>query len=416
VTLAPAVNRSRLLDRIQQLADIGREPGGGITRLAWSAKDRAAVELVAGWAKDAGGNVRVDEVGNLVAERAGTVSGLAPLVTGSHLDTVKSAGRLDGAYGVVAGIEVMACLRDAGLETRHPLKVVGFVNEEGTVAPAFTGSRAVAGSLRSDEFEATGPDGLTLAERLEAAGFQPSAARKAAWNHPIAATVELHIEQGPVLERSKTAIGIVTAITSQHRGSISIVGETNHAGTTPMALRRDALVAAARTILAVQNLATEGPADVATVGRIAALPGVPNVIAGSCELSFDVRAVDADKVAEAMALLRQHLADIEQDTGCTLTIEAQPPLPGARTDETLQEIIADVARTRGLVAQQLVSGAGHDCAKLVGMGPVGMIFVPSTGGISHSPAEATPDTALVDGAAVLVDTLWQADTAFDPGD
>jgi allantoate deiminase len=413
---APSVNQSRLLSRLQQLAKIGRQPDGGITRLAWSAEDRAAVALVSEWAEAAGAIVRIDNVGNLLADCPGTVSELAPLITGSHLDTVISAGPLDGAYGVVAGIEVMACLHDARLETRHPLRVCAFVNEEGIVAPPFTGSRAVAGKLRSDELEKIGADGLTLAARLQAIGCDPAQAAGAAWTDPIAAMLELHIEQGPVLEHGGTAIGIVTGITSQHWGTISVVGEANHAGTTPMALRRDALAAGARVVLAVQDLATKGPADVATVGRIAVSPGATNVVPGHCELSFDVRAIDDAKAAEAMAQLDERLADIKRDTGCLLTINALPVRPAVATDKTLQGVIADVARARGLRAATLASGAGHDTASLVGLGPVGMIFVPSSGGISHNPNETTPDQALVDGVAVLLDALLHIDKLYRPGE
>ncbi len=412
----PSVDQSRLLSRLQRLAEIGRQPGGGITRLAWSVEDRAAVALVSEWAEAAGAVVRIDGVGNLLADYPGTDAELAPLVTGSHLDTVIDAGRLDGAYGVVGGIEVLACLHDAGLKTRHPLRVCAFVNEEGVVAPPFTGSRAVAGKLRPDEFAQIGADGSTLAARLEAVGCDAAHASAAAWTQPFTAMLELHIEQGPVLERNSTPIGVVTAITSQHWGTISVVGEANHAGTTPMAVRRDALAAGARVVLAVQELATKGPADVATVGRIAVSPGATNVVAGSCELSFDVRAVDDAKAAAAMDQFDKRLADIARETGCVLRVNPLPVKPAAATDETLRAAIADVARARGLGTTTLASGAGHDCANLVGLGPVGMIFVPSTRGISHNPAESTPDEALVDGVAVLLDTLLRIDERYDPAE
>ncbi|OBF05688.1 hypothetical protein A5730_16455 [Mycobacterium sp. ACS4054] len=401
---APPVNQSRLLSRIRQLAQIGHSPGRGITRLAWSAEDRAAVKLVSEWAEAAGADIHIDAVGNLLADRPGTVSGLAPLVTGSHLDTVINAGPLDGAYGVVAGIEVLACLHDARLETRHPLRVCAFANEEGVVAPPFTGSRAVAGKLQPHELEEPSADALTLAARLRAIGCDPGQAAAAAW-HPIAAMLELHIEQGPVLEHGGTAIGVVTAITSQRWGTISITGEANHAGTTPMGFRHDALVAGAQVVLAVQELATNGPADVATVGRITASPGATNVVPGHCELSFDVRAIDDAKAADAMAQLHDRLANIGRVTGCVLEVRALPVKPAAATDKNLQELITEVARARKLSTARVASGAGHDCANLVGLGPVGMIFVPSEKGISHNPDETTPDQALVDGVAVLLDTL-----------
>lgn len=410
------VDGHRLLTRLAQLARVGAGPEGqeGVTRLAWSPEERAAVALVGGWAGEAGANVWVDPAGNLIAELAGSDPALPPLVTGSHLDTVVGAGTLDGAYGVVAGAEVLSCLRDAGIGLRHPLRVVAYVNEEGVVAPPFTGSRAIVGGSRPEELTVRGTDGVALAERMRRAGCDPARIADGAWSGPVAATVELHVEQGPVLDRSATPIGVVTAISAQQRGTITVGGETNHAGTTPMSMRRDALVAAARVVLAVEDLAISGPADVATVGRLRVDPGVANVIAGGCELSFDLRSVDGGGTDEAMARLRESLAAIEKKTGCSLTVHALPPTLAVSTDETLRQIITRAAGSLGLDSRLLPSGAGHDCAQLARLGPVAMIFVPSTSGISHNPAESTPDGALVDGASVLLETIVSADRTLDP--
>jgi allantoate deiminase len=407
------VNGRRLLDRLGELAAIGARPGGGITRLAWSPEDRQAVDLVAGWAREAGATVWIDSVGNVIAERPGADQS-PPLVTGSHLDTVVDGGPLDGAYGVVAGIEVLTHLEESGTVLRHPLRVVAFVNEEGVVAPPFTGSRAVVGRVDPAELAWPGPDATPLSARMEAAGCDPSGLARASWPTAVSATIELHIEQGPVLETAGKAIGVVTAVTSQYRGSIAVTGETNHAGTTPMALRRDALVAAARLVLAVQDVAVDGPAEVATVGRLQVRPSVANVIPGRVHMSFDLRATDEERCRAAVVRLRRRAEAIAVETGTTVTVDALPPTPGVAADDQLRRIITEAAHAAGLSTLDTASGAGHDCANLAPLGPVAMLFVPSMGGVSHSAVETTPPADLVDGAGVLLEALRRADRILDP--
>ena len=412
--MTPSIDGPRLLRRLAELGAIGANGPQGITRLAWSPDDRDAVRLVAEWAGEAGAAVETDSVGNLIAERPGSFPGARPLVTGSHLDTVVGAGPLDGAYGVIAGVEILAGLQAASVTLRHPLRVVAYANEEGVVAPPFTGSRAIVGDVAAAELASLGPDGITLADRLRSAGCDPSGLAAATWPTPVAATVELHIEQGPVLDLAGIGLGVVTAITAQRRGSITISGEANHAGTTPMEARRDALVAAADLVLAIERLGADGPANVATVGRLQAFPGVANVIPGRTEMSFDIRAIDDGRCAEAVARLRERAAALQTESGMTITIDDLPPTRAVPTDAELRRIIAEVAAASDLQTLEMASGAGHDCAHLARLGPVAMVFVPSVGGLSHNALESTPADALLNGTAVLLGTLLHADEALDP--
>lgn len=407
VTTAPVgIDGDRLLSRLTRLAGAGATAEGGVTRLPWSAEMAEAVGLVTSWGRQAGATVRMDAATNLIAELPGTDPDLPPLVTGSHLDTVIEGGPLDGAYGVVAGIEVLAALCDAGIRLRHPLRVVAYANEEGVVAPSFTGSRAIAGRFDPAELDQRLPGGATLADRLPPDAGGLLAAR---WTGPVAAVIELHIEQGPVLDRMGVPIGVVTAITGQQRGTITITGASNHAGTTPMGMRRDALVAAAQAVLAIRDLALSGAVDVATAGRIEVSPNAPNVIPGQCRLTFDLRSGDTSRIRAALQALGGRLDRIGADTATAVEIETGPMIAAAATDSHLRSVIGDVATDLGLRHIELVSGAGHDCAHLAALGPIAMIFVPSVAGISHHRAEKTRPADLVDGTSVLLGALLAAD-------
>jgi hydantoinase/carbamoylase family amidase len=408
------VEGARLLARLDQLAEAGRDPlGGGITRLAWSTEMGQAVSLVSGWAGEAGAEARLDGAGNLIVTLAGSEAGLAPLVTGSHLDTVIGAGHLDGAYGVVAGIEVLASLADTGRRLRHPLRVVAYANEEGVTAPPFTGSRAIAGAFDPAELAWVGSDGLTLYERLERAGCDPAGPSGSRWDERVAAVVELHVEQGPVLDAAGVAVGVVTAITGQRRGTIEVTGAANHAGTTPMGQRRDALAAAARVILAIEDIALSDSAEVATAGRIEVSPNVANVIAGRATVTFDIRSVDEGRADKAMVILARRADEVAAETGTTITVHSLPPTEAVTTDVSLRAVIAGVARRLGLDMLMMASGAGHDTAIMARLGPAAMIFVPSRNGVSHHPSEWTDPDQLVAGADVLYGSLAAFDEEID---
>jgi hydantoinase/carbamoylase family amidase len=407
-----AIDGPRLLGRLEIMArSAPTADGAGVTRLAWSAADMTARGLVRDWLAEAGVRTITDAAGNLSAEWPGTVAGLAPLVTGSHLDTVGDGGALDGAYGTVAGFEVVAALAAAGEHLRHPLRAVAWANEEGVVAPPFTGSRVAAG-LAVDT-DAVGPDGASLADRLRATGGDPGRLAEAAWP-PVAGYIELHIEQGPVLDATRCPIGVVTGIIGLRRGTVTVDGVANHAGTTPMDRRRDALLAALPVIQMVERLATDGPADVATVGALAVHPGNANVVPGRVTLSYDIRSLDDEHSDAAVALLRTGIEGIAAGTGTTIALSPTASTAAVRTDPILRAAIRDGARQLGLTSVELASGAGHDAQHVAALGPIGMIFVPSIGGLSHNPGEITAAADLVAGAATLLAALRLADTRIDP--
>jgi hydantoinase/carbamoylase family amidase len=403
------VDGDRLLSRLGALAGISASPPPAVTRLAWSVEWRAAADLLLEWAAQAGADAWVDPVGNVIAERPGAEASRPPLVTGSHLDTVPGGGRLDGSYGVVSAWEMLSALHEAGVGLRHPVRAVAFVNEEGVVALPYTGSRAAAGLIEEAELSGTGPDGRTLESVLEGAGCRPGSLREATWEHGTAAVVELHVEQGPVLDTARVPVGVVTAITGQQRGTIEVTGRANHAGTTPMAMRHDALVAAAELVLTVHGLAGPNGCDVATVGRLQVEPGAANVIPGRVAMSFDARSPVEGRMEAAVDELRRRAKEICAARGVEVDVEAWAPIRPVPTDAALQGAIEAAAHGLGLATLRMPSGAGHDCAILAALAPVGMIFVPSAGGVSHHGSEATPDGALVDGARVLLRTLIDLD-------
>ncbi|MCU4184502.1 Zn-dependent hydrolase [Acidiferrimicrobium sp. IK] len=404
------VDGDRLVGDLARLGLIGRDVDGGVTRLAWSAEDRQAVGLVGSWAAETGAAVTVDPAGTLVADIPGREPGLRPLVVGSHLDTVVGAGRLDGAYGVVAAVRILAAAADTGL--RHPLRVAAFANEEGVVAPPFTGSRAAAGHDVTAELDHPGPDGVTLRARMAGAGCDPERLARAAWG-PLAGYLELHIEQGPVLDAGGQRAAVVTAISGQVRARVEWSGRANHAGTTPMDLRCDALVAAAHGVLAVERLALDGLVAVATVGRLNVEPGAPNVIPSKVSFTVDVRSVDGPATAKAMARLQVDLTLIAQRSGTRVDLFPTSESAPVPTDPAWRRLLRAASNARGVAAVDLASGAGHDAQHMAAAGPAGMLFVPSVGGVSHHHSEDTAEEDLVLGAQIGLDALLAADLEFD---
>ncbi len=412
--LPPArVDGPRLLYQLSTLAASATEHNGGpaVTRLAWSPADLRARSLLSSWAHEAGVVATCDAVGNLIAELPGKVPGLAPLATGSHLDTVVQGGPLDGAYGVVAAFEALGALARSGEQLRHSLRAVAFVNEEGVVAPAFTGSRAVAGE--HIDLAALGPDGLSLADRIATSGGDPDALASTAWDR-LAGYVELHIEQGPVLERQGAPIGIVSGISGCQRGWVSFDGEAGHAGTTPMDLRHDALLAAAQTVLLINAIAREGDIEVATAGALQVHPGNANVIARRASVSFDLRSMDDERASSAVERLRAGVVKIAASTSTSSAFSLTNSTSAMATDKVWHQAIAEVANGLNAETLEVASGAGHDAQQLARLAPIGMIFVPSAGGISHNAAETTGPDELVTGARVSLGSLRVADVCLDP--
>lgn len=403
------INGDRLLDRLAQLAAVTSTPGHGVTRLAYSPEDRVGRTLVAGWMQDAGLTVHEDAATNLIGIHRGQSERI--LMTGSHLDSVKEAGHLDGAYGVLAAIEVADALRRGVVELLHTLVVVGFSNEEGAWGtPGMTGSHALAGLLSPEWLHAKDLEGITLAERITAGGGQPEAVGPASIAmSDVAGFIELHIEQGPILQSSGVDIGVVRAITGRDGIELEIRGVANHAGTTPMEDRHDAAVAAAQVVLAVKNLADEGRVRVATVGILQIGPGSSNVIPNRATVSIEMRDADDGRVASALEELLARVSTITAATKTTYTYQWVPHVRAVAIDPVLALCIQEAARSLGLPFQDIDSGAGHDAQVLAAAAPVAMIFVPSAEGVSHSAQEYTSPKHLVAGAEVLAAALVEAD-------
>jgi allantoate deiminase len=387
--LLAALQPQRIWDRCQALGRLSELPGG-LTRVFLSEEQRKANALVLGWMRDAGMAAHLDAIGNCVGRYEGERAGAPCLMLGSHLDTVRDAGKYDGMLGVISAIECVHALHAAKRRLPFAIEVLGFGDEEGVrYGSTLLGSRAVAGTFDQAVLDKTDANGVSMRDALRGFGLDPSqiaaVARKPG---DVLAYAELHIEQGPVLEAEGLSTGVVTAINGGNRFSIELTGMAGHAGTVPMALRRDALAAAAECMLAVERIATTLPDIVATVGRIEALPGAMNVIPGKVRFSLDVRApTDAQRHA-AVAAIRAECETIVRRRAIDMSVT---PLWEARTapcDPAMQRQIAAAIAEEGGRVHHLPSGAGHDGMALIAIAPIGMLFVRCKDGISHNPAEA----------------------------
>jgi N-carbamoyl-L-amino-acid hydrolase len=405
------IDCDRLLDRIQSLAQIGALPGGGVCRLAYSDADLQGRTQVAQWMQDAGMTVRIDAAGNLIGRYPGEQDTLPVLATGSHLDTVPSGGKYDGAYGVLAGLEVVQTLHDAGQRLRHPLEVIAFTDEEGSMI----GSKAIAGSVKADPDYYRHPDGTPITDCLERLGGNWMDIHQAQRSRAdMAAFVELHVEQGPVLEAQQQPIGIVEGIVGQRRFAITVEGQSSHAGTTPMTMRRDALVAAAQVVLAVNHIGClDAGQQVATVGKLQVFPNAANVIPHRIEMSLDIRDLFSDRIDQLLAMLHTQCDTIAQSTQTTIQFEPILHNHPAPMTPHIQTAIAQVCEALDLSYTHLPSRASHDAQELSLVTDVGMIFVPSQNGISHDQTEYTSPIDCIQGANVLLRTLLLLDQQYD---
>jgi N-carbamoyl-L-amino-acid hydrolase len=404
----PRAKAPRLEQRIQALGRFGANPAGGVSRVAFSDADIAGREYVMSLMRDAGLQVRTDTAGNIIGRRAGTDPTLPVIMTGSHIDSVPQGGNYDGDVGVVGAIEVAELMRAHGIATRHPFEFVVFTDEEGGVV----GSSAMAGRVGPEALAVVSHSGLTVRDGIRKVGGDPSRladARRAPGT--IAAFVELHIEQGAVLDESRTDIGVVEGIVGIRWWDVTVDGTANHAGTTPMNRRRDALVAASELTLAVNRIASTMPGtQVATVGRIRAEPGAPNVIPGRVVMSLEIRDLAADKMTKVLQAVEAEAKRITAAHGTPITFsELDVALAPAPTDERLRKVIEASADSLGLSHRRLPSGAGHDAQDMAHIAPMAMIFVPSKGGISHAPQEYTAPGDIANGVDVLLRTLLAID-------
>jgi beta-ureidopropionase / N-carbamoyl-L-amino-acid hydrolase len=401
------VNGERVGEHILKLAEFGKNPQGGVSRVAYSDADKQGREYVLGLMKAAGLEVNIDAAGNLIGRRAGTENNLKPLLIGSHIDTVPEGGNYDGVVGSMGAIEVAQTLAEQNVKLRHPLEVVIFQNEEG----GLIGSRAMDGELTEQELDLVSRSGKTIREGIKFIGGDPAKLSEVKRNKgDIAAYLELHIEQGNTLDTEKINIGVVEGIVGINWWDVTIEGFANHAGTTAMNNRQDALLAAAKFIEAVNRVVTSVPGrQVGTVGRINAFPGAPNVIPGKVVLSLELRDLDAAKIKMLYDKIREEVEKIATASKTKFEFkEINVNIP-APTDTRIRSLISDAARELGLTTKMLPSGAGHDAQDMARLGPVGMIFVPSVGGISHSPREFSHPADITNGANVLLHTLLKLD-------
>jgi len=399
------VNGTRLLSRLEALAELGATDAGGCCRLALTDEDRLGRDLVVTWMHDLGLDVRIDAVGNVIGQWGDPHE--APVLIGSHIDTVRTGGRYDGNLGVLAGLEVIETVIESGAELKRPLAVGFFTDEEGSrFPPDMLGSLTYAGGLPVEEaHDMVADDGARLGDELARIGYlgpYPCPGR------PPHAYVELHIEQGPVLETLGVDIGVVESVQGISWQELTIDGQSNHAGTTPMDLRHDAVYAAAAITTFLRRLTEEvGPPLVATVGSLHVRPDVINVVAGRVTMTVDLRHSDELALREAehrVAAFSHRLAESE---GVRITARTLSRFEPVAFDPVVVGLVERTARGLGHSTLRMPSGAGHDAQMLARMCPAGMVFVPSVGGISHNPAEFTAPEDLEAGANVLLHVVME---------
>ncbi|EMY33303.1 allantoate amidohydrolase [Arthrobacter crystallopoietes BAB-32] len=414
VTIDP--DASFLDSALADLATYTDDSFDGWTREVLSDPYRASREVVANRMRQAGMEVHIDAGGNVVGRLPGRAAAsgvnLKPLMTGSHTDTVRNGGRFDGIVGVLGAIEAVEALRRAGIELERDLVVVDFLGEEpNEFGISCMGSRSMAGVLTPEHLELPGTSGITLGKALERYGVDPNRALKNSWGpDSVHAYIELHIEQGPMLERAGTQIGVVTAIAGIDRLLARFTGRADHAGATPMDARQDALTCAAAAVLAVEREGCGAPVHgVATTGRIEAFPGSFNVVPQEARIYAELRSTDAAWLNGAKRRVADEIAAEAERRGVAQMVEwltDQDPVP---TTPALRDHIAAASGDLGLSWMAVPSGAGHDAAHMVHMGPMGMIFIPSVGGRSHCPEEFTDTRDIVEGVRVLAATLVRLD-------
>ena len=397
---APRVDGDRLWSSLMELARIGATPKGGVRRVTLTPADREGRELFARWCREAGLEVRVDGIGNMFARRAGAERDAPPVVMGSHLDSQPNGGKFDGAYGVMAGLEVVRALNDAGVQTRAPLEVASWTNEEGSrFVPTLMGSGVFTGVYALEEILThKDVEGISVGEALESIGCAGNARP-----HKVGAYFEAHIEQGPVLEDTKTTIGVVQGALGQRWFDVLIAGQDAHAGPTPMELRKDALLAAAELTLEVNRIAGAFP-DYArgTVGHMQVKPNSRNVIPGEVSMTVDLRNAKDATLTAMTKDLKDTAGRIARKRGVSISLEEVVYFPPSEFAPELVSRVRAAARELGLSHRDIVSGAAHDAVYLSRVAPTAMIFVPCEGGISHNEIENARPEDVAAGCGVLL--------------
>lgn len=405
---APTVNSDRLWQSLMEMAQHGATPKGGVCRLALTDIDKAGRDLFVEWCRDAGMSIRVDQVGNIFARRPGRDPNADPVVTGSHLDSQPTGGKFDGVYGVLAGLEVVRSLNDQGIETDAPIEVAVWTNEEGSrFSPAMMGSGVYGGAFTLEEIlDKRDIDGKRFGDELQRIGYagddDPS-------DHAMKAYFEAHIEQGPILEAAGLPVGVVTGAQGQRWHEITVTGMEAHAGPTPMAIRKDALVAASKIIQRVNEIGHEHqPGACATVGFIQSKPNSRNVIPGEVFLTTDLRHPDDRELSKMDAALKAFCAQVAAESDVTVDVVDFWYFAPTPFDEKLVTLVRQGAELHGYQTQPIVSGAGHDAVYVARRAPTAMIFTPCEDGISHNEVEnATPED-LAAGCNVLYHAMLES--------
>ncbi len=404
--MVPVLDDKRLLQDLETLAQFGASAGGGVNRVAYSPADQEARAWVEARMQEIGLEVRTDPAGNSIGLYPGQSPDLPPLALGSHTDTVPEGGRYDGALGVLAALTCVRALRAADVRLRHPVEVINFAAEEATMSSGTLGSQAMTGALEPAVVERPAWDGRPVADHLRAAGLDPVTITQAGRPRgSLAAFLELHVEQGGTLEAAGLPVGVVEGIVGIWRYRVTFLGYANHAGTTPMAGRRDALVMAAPFILAVRDIAINR-GIVGTIGSLHLQPGAPNVIPGQVELSVEIRGLHETELEQVEA----ELAGQAQKAGARFDLVSRKP--PVKSDPRLLAALVAACDELELPYRPMPSGAGHDAMSIAHIAPQAMLFVPSQGGVSHSPDEYTNPESCVAGARVLLAALLKLDESI----
>lgn len=416
--MPPKVDSKRLWRRVEELAAI-TDPAAPYTRRSFSSLHAEGREQLRAWFAEAGLTVRLDTAANLIGRAEGTEKGLRPLMAGSHSDTVPAGGRFDGIAGLLTALEAAQALMDAGHRLRHPLEIVDFLAEEPSeYGMSCVGSRLMAGRLTGDDLKLSRDDGETLTEGIRRMGGDPDRLAEAVRApDSLAGYLELHIEQGRVLEERHLGVGVVNAIVGISRYAITVEGRADHAGATPMELRRDALTAASRLVVQAEadarGLNNDSVYFVATVGHMTVTPNAANVVPGRVDLIVEYRS-GSDTARQAfIAGLQRFAEQVAADSGTAIAFERLSDAPPAICAEPVRDAIREACAATGTGCMDMASGAGHDAMHVAAAGPMGMIFIPCREGRSHCPEEWVEPKDLAAGAAVLLETLLRLDARFD---
>ncbi len=399
------VNEDRLWQSIMTMAEIGATEKGGCARLTLTNLDKQGRDLFVGWAREANCEIEIDEMGNIFATRPGKTD-QPPVMTGSHLDTQPTGGKFDGVYGVLAGLEVIRTLNDHQVETSHPVQLVVWTNEEGSrFQPAMVGSGVLAGAFPiEDIYNATDSDGLRFEDELERIGYRGT---KPAGVPSAKAYFEAHIEQGPVLENAGDTIGVVTHQQGIRWYTVTVTGNESHAGTTPMPLRKDALMIAAEIALKVRSIAlNNAPAGCGTVGKFDCYPGSPNTIPGRVVFSVDLRHPDNDTLEAMENQLRAFIKSLSNE--CKVDLDGYWQYTAREFDSNCIDAVQTAVELLGFNHQKMITGAGHDASYMAHVIPTSMIFIPCEGGISHNEIEYATRQDCAAGCNVLLHTMLEA--------